>query len=85
MGPCIGFQLVIKKARAYRELLAGGRDQHPFHMRYSKGKLNLCLQFQAHRQGNEKEPWFPRPLIQELDMQMPLLNLDNQQGKLEER
>ncbi|ORY30355.1 hypothetical protein BCR39DRAFT_529347 [Naematelia encephala] len=34
--------------------------------------------------GNEKEPWFPRPLIQELEMRMPLLNMDNQQGKLEE-
>ena len=35
--------------------------------------------------GSEKEPWFPRPLVQELEMQMPLLNMDNQQGKLEER
>ncbi|KAK4685805.1 chromosome transmission fidelity protein 4, partial [Tremellales sp. Uapishka_1] len=34
--------------------------------------------------GSDKEPWFPRPLIQELDMHMPLLNMDNQQGKLEE-
>ncbi|WWD07638.1 hypothetical protein V865_005739 [Kwoniella europaea PYCC6329] len=34
--------------------------------------------------GSEKEPWFPRPLIQEVEMHMPLLNLDNQQGKLEE-
>jgi len=30
------------------------------------------------------EPWFPRPLIQEVDMQMPLLNMDNEQGKREE-
>jgi len=36
-------------------------------------------------QGNEKEPWFPRPLIQDLEMHMPLLNMDNQQGKLEEK
>lgn len=35
--------------------------------------------------GTEKEPWFPKPLVQELEMQMPLLNMDNQQGKLEER
>ncbi|WWC59498.1 uncharacterized protein I303_102054 [Kwoniella dejecticola CBS 10117] len=34
--------------------------------------------------GSEKEPWFPRPLIQEIEMHMPLLNMDNQQGKLEE-
>ncbi|ORX33917.1 hypothetical protein BD324DRAFT_584077 [Kockovaella imperatae] len=34
--------------------------------------------------GVEKEPWFPRPLVQELEMHMPLLNMDNQQGKLEE-
>nr|XP_019008454.1 chromosome transmission fidelity protein 4 [Kwoniella pini CBS 10737]OCF47235.1 chromosome transmission fidelity protein 4 [Kwoniella pini CBS 10737] len=34
--------------------------------------------------GSEKEPWFPRPLIQEVEMHMPLLNMDNQQGKLEE-
>ncbi|EIW71228.1 hypothetical protein TREMEDRAFT_28047 [Tremella mesenterica DSM 1558] len=35
--------------------------------------------------GNEKEPWFPRPLIQEIELQMPLLGMDNQQGRLEER
>nr|XP_031860604.1 uncharacterized protein CI109_003935 [Kwoniella shandongensis]KAA5527676.1 hypothetical protein CI109_003935 [Kwoniella shandongensis] len=34
--------------------------------------------------GSEKEPWFPRPLIQEVEMHMPMLNIDNQQGKLEE-
>ncbi|OCF45863.1 chromosome transmission fidelity protein 4 [Kwoniella heveanensis CBS 569] len=34
--------------------------------------------------GTEREPWFPRPLIQEVEMHMPLLNMDNQQGKLEE-
>ncbi|WWC86877.1 uncharacterized protein L201_001756 [Kwoniella dendrophila CBS 6074] len=34
--------------------------------------------------GIEKDPWFPRPLIQEVEMHMPLLNMDNQQGKLEE-
>ena len=36
-------------------------------------------------QGHQKEPWFPRPLIQDLEMHMPLLNMDNQQGKLEEK
>jgi chromosome transmission fidelity protein 4 len=35
-------------------------------------------------QGSDKEPWFPRPLIQQVELQMPLLNLDNPQGKLEE-
>ncbi|KAL1411681.1 DNA polymerase alpha accessory factor Mcl1 [Vanrija albida] len=34
--------------------------------------------------GIEKEPWFPPPLIQELDLKMPLLGTDNAQGKLEE-
>lgn len=34
--------------------------------------------------GNEKEPWFPRPLIQELEMKMPLLHMDNEQSKREE-
>jgi chromosome transmission fidelity protein 4 len=32
----------------------------------------------------EKEPWFPRPLIQEVGVVMPLLNMDNEQGKREE-
>lgn len=32
----------------------------------------------------EKEPWFPRPLIQEVGLVMPLLNMDNEQGKREE-
>jgi chromosome transmission fidelity protein 4 len=36
-------------------------------------------------QGSEKEPGFPRPIVQELDVSMPLLNMSNQQGKLEER
>lgn len=35
--------------------------------------------------GLETEPWFPRPLIQEVELHMPMLNMDNQQGKLEER
>ncbi|WVR04655.1 hypothetical protein IAU60_001666 [Kwoniella sp. DSM 27419] len=34
--------------------------------------------------GLEKEPWFPRPLIQEVELHMPLLHMDSQQGKLEE-
>lgn len=34
--------------------------------------------------GTEREPWFPRPLIQELDLRMPLLGLDNAQAQLEE-
>lgn len=34
--------------------------------------------------GAEKEPWFPRPLIQELSLRMPLLGLDNAQAQLEE-
>nr|ODN89447.1 chromosome transmission fidelity protein 4 [Cryptococcus depauperatus CBS 7841] len=34
--------------------------------------------------GLEKEPWFPRPLIQEVELHMPFLNPDTQQGKLEE-
>lgn len=56
-------------------------------MCHLEGKLILIcdLMREAHEKGNEKEPWFPRPLIQELDMHMPLLNMDNQQGKLEER
>ncbi|KAE8539030.1 hypothetical protein D1P53_005400 [Cryptococcus gattii VGV] len=34
--------------------------------------------------GLETEPWFPRPLIQEVELHMPMLNMENQQGKLEE-
>ncbi|OWZ76111.1 chromosome transmission fidelity protein 4 [Cryptococcus neoformans Tu401-1] len=34
--------------------------------------------------GLETEPSFPRPLIQEVELHMPMLNMDNQQGKLEE-
>lgn len=47
-------------------------------------KVSSCQDI-SHLQGAEKEPWFPRPLIQQLDMHMPLLHMDNQQGKLEER
>lgn len=35
--------------------------------------------------GLETEPSFPKPLIQEVELHMPMLNMDNQQGKLEER
>jgi chromosome transmission fidelity protein 4 len=34
--------------------------------------------------GSETEPWFPRPLIQEVDLCMPLLGLEATQGTLEE-
>jgi len=34
--------------------------------------------------GQETEPWFPRPLIQEVDLRMPLLGLEATQGSLEE-
>ncbi|SCZ96534.1 BZ3500_MvSof-1268-A1-R1_Chr8-2g10273 [Microbotryum saponariae] len=35
--------------------------------------------------GEESHPHFPTPLIQELDLQLPLLRLDVQQGQLEEK
>jgi chromosome transmission fidelity protein 4 len=34
--------------------------------------------------GGDKEPWFPRPLIQEVELGMPLLNMDNEMGRREE-
>lgn len=36
-------------------------------------------------QGSEKEPHFPTPLFQEIDLQFPLLRLDAAQGQLEEQ
>lgn len=36
-------------------------------------------------QGEEKYPHFPTPLLQELDLQFPLLRLDIAQGQLEEK
>ncbi|BGP21985.1 chromosome segregation protein [Rhodotorula toruloides] len=35
--------------------------------------------------GGEKEPHFPTPLLQEFDLQVPLLNLDVPQGQLAEK
>ena len=34
--------------------------------------------------GTDLEPWFPRPLIQEIELGMPILGMDNEQGKREE-
>ncbi|TIC08665.1 WD40 repeat-like protein [Wallemia mellicola] len=34
--------------------------------------------------GSEQYPYFPRPLISELDIKIPLLGMDSQQGQLEE-
>lgn len=36
-------------------------------------------------QGEEKHPFFPTPLLQEMPLQIPLANLDSQQGQLEEK
>lgn len=36
-------------------------------------------------QGNEREPYFPRPVILDIDITMPLLNMDISQGQLEEK
>lgn len=35
--------------------------------------------------GEEKHPFFPTPLLQEMPLQMPLLGLQEQQGQLEEK
>lgn len=35
-------------------------------------------------QGQNEGPGFPRPLVSELDIHLPLLNMDNAQGQLEE-
>jgi len=36
--------------------------------------------------GNEKgkEPWFPRPLIQEIELGIPVIGMEHEQGKREE-
>lgn len=36
-------------------------------------------------QGGERYPHFPTPLLQDLELQMPLVNLDNPQGQLAEK
>lgn len=36
-------------------------------------------------QGEAKHPFFPTPLLQDLSLQLPTLNLDGQQGLLEEK
>lgn len=46
------------------------------------GMLRLIVR---RAQGEEQFPGFPKPLIQELDLQMPLLNLESSQGQLEEK
>lgn len=35
--------------------------------------------------GKETSPYFPRPLISDLDINMPLLNMSNSAGQLEEK
>lgn len=35
--------------------------------------------------GSEREPFFPRPLLQDMDLQMPLLATDTAHGALEEK
>lgn len=34
--------------------------------------------------GKEREPWFPRPLLSDVELHVPVLGLDSQTGKLEE-
>lgn len=85
MGACLGLEYACEEAGTFGGVLAGRSDQHTVDLRHIEGEIGRQALCGAHQQGNEKEPWFPRPLIQELDMHMPLLNMDNQQGKLEER
>ncbi|KAG8872936.1 hypothetical protein FRB97_007164 [Tulasnella sp. 331] len=35
--------------------------------------------------GGDREPGFPRPMIQEIEVQMPMLSIDTPQGQAEER
>jgi len=49
---------------------------------------DLLLPFNAPlfaSQGTERNPYFPRPLISDLDINMPLLNMANSAGQLEEK
>ncbi len=39
----------------------------------------------ASEQGSEREPGFPRPIVFELDMYMPLLRMNETPGQLEEK
>ncbi|KAG9026461.1 hypothetical protein FRB95_008833 [Tulasnella sp. JGI-2019a] len=45
------------------------------------GKDFLCIILK----GGDKEPGFPRPMIQEIEVHMPMLTMDTPQGQAEER
>ncbi|KAG8903969.1 hypothetical protein FRB99_002448 [Tulasnella sp. 403] len=57
-----------------------GKDEYYWPVSLSSKEL-LCVILK----GGERYPGFPRPMIQEIEMQMPLLNLDAPQGQAEER
>lgn len=87
--PLLDSRTLQKEGRQESYWPVGVTDSH-FTCVILKVRTNSCLVLKrllwlTRCQGSDKEPWFPRPLIQELDMRMPLLNMDNQHGKLEER
>ncbi|KAL7409536.1 WD40-repeat-containing domain protein, partial [Mrakia frigida] len=56
-----------------------GKDESYWAVGVQGGKFMAVI-----LKGTEKNPYFPRPLISDLDINMPLLNMANSAGQLEE-